>query len=408
MIVNSHAYRRALASAEGNTQKMLETGKGVVYEDLIDLHEEGILVNLSDEHEASASEIEQTTGDLECMILVSKLEEKSSDADISPKNVSVSQSRASDTQQPSSPGQAVQDFSQEETKDGGLEGQPMTLARREPFTVTNLDSNPDASSLNILEAVPSISPQLQQEAAFPLPKAEEDEKALIRLGDISLHKTLHKRPGNTVRLGLEKEIGQSKPVKVAVKLVSWRKTLSKRQLLHLNDEIDLVHKLDHPNLVHFQEVIKTENHIGLVMEYIPGGRLSGYCSGFRGWQKKFFAQIISAISFLHQNEIHHHYLTPGNVLVDERKNNIVIAGFFSVHKFDPIAFAVERQVDHQDSNFVDFQNKSQDQLSIMGPLTFYYAPELVLLWEVNQHPDYRGLTPDIWSCGAILVCKLLG
>jgi serine/threonine protein kinase len=44
----------------------------------------------------------------------------------------------------------------------------------------------------------------------------------------------------------------------------------------LNNEIDIIQKLDHPNIVRFVDVQYTANHCYLITEYCEGGNLERY------------------------------------------------------------------------------------------------------------------------------------
>ena len=60
-------------------------------------------------------------------------------------------------------------------------------------------------------------------------------------------------------------------LKVAIKVLS--KSKLKDHLDAIKDEVDILKKLDHPNIVKYYETYIDERYIYLVMEYIGGGEL---------------------------------------------------------------------------------------------------------------------------------------
>ncbi|KAJ3081773.1 hypothetical protein HDU99_004709 [Rhizoclosmatium hyalinum] len=147
-------------------------------------------------------------------------------------------------------------------------------------------------------------------------------------------------------------------------------------------EITMMQALDHPYIVSLLEVVETDAYIGLVLEYAPGGELfhyimaqpNGYLKEPEG--RRFFAQVISGVSYMHSLGIVHRDLKLENLLLGPG-NNILISdlGFANTH--------------------------SEHMLTQCGSPS-YAAPELV------QSSDYVGVSVDIWSCGVILYGMLCG
>ena len=67
--------------------------------------------------------------------------------------------------------------------------------------------------------------------------------------------------------------------KVAIKKVDQKLIISDRYLKEsLDNEISIMQKLRHPNIVELYEVITTANNIYLIMEFCSGGDLKRFCS----------------------------------------------------------------------------------------------------------------------------------
>ena len=59
--------------------------------------------------------------------------------------------------------------------------------------------------------------------------------------------------------------------KVAIKVISKRKL--EDDIDQLKDEIDILKRLDHPNIIKYYETYENNKYMYIVMEYWPGGEL---------------------------------------------------------------------------------------------------------------------------------------
>ena len=236
-------------------------------------------------------------------------------------------------------------------------------------------------------------------------KSENSAKR-SRFGNYILGQTLGEGEFGKVKMGWKKDSS----VEVAIKLIR-RETLGSNssRLAKIYREIHILRGLEHPNIVRLHEMVETERHIGIILEYASGGELFDYILNHRYLKdnaaRRLFAQLISGVGYLHKKGIVHRDLKLENLLLD-RNRNIIITDFGFANTFDPNdELGEEIEFNLGDKDFVRRMGLEGTDGARRGDLMqtscgspCYAAPELVV-----SDSLYTGRKVDVWSCGVILV-----
>ncbi|PYH95422.1 kinase-like protein [Aspergillus ellipticus CBS 707.79] len=244
--------------------------------------------------------------------------------------------------------------------------------------------------------------------------SEQDAKRKeTTFGQYILGQTLGEGEFGKVKLGWKRD----GTIQVAIKLIR-RESLGSNpsRLPKIYREISILRELAHPNIVRLHEMVETDRHIGIIMEYASGGELFDHILNNRYLKdnaaRRLFAQLVSGVGYLHKKGIVHRDLKLENLLLD-RNRNIIITDFGFANTFDPIdelGDEIEYNLTNKDfvkrmrldkPNSKGLRRGDLMQTSCGSPC--YAAPELVV-----SDSLYTGRKVDVWSCGVILYAMLAG
>lgn len=155
----------------------------------------------------------------------------------------------------------------------------------------------------------------------------------------------------------------------------------------------------HLNIVKPKELILTQTHLGLVMEYIAGGNLTefvmsrfdtvhlrnGLCLD-EDEARFFFRQLLSAVEYCHSHQVAHRDLKLDNTLIsDDEPPRIKLCDF----------------------GFARGWENTSNMSTVIGTPD-YMAPQLTTPKRMKGEVTYDATKADIWAMGVLLCVMLLG
>lgn len=163
--------------------------------------------------------------------------------------------------------------------------------------------------------------------------------------------------------------------------------LSERERQTAKQEVELLRRLDHANIVEYKESFFMGNAIVIAMQYCEGGDLATYIketarrrTRIREAQiMQWFVQVLQALQYVHDEKILHRDLKASNLFLTERAT-IVKIGDFGISRV--------------------FANTADLAVSVVGT-PHYMSPE------VCENKPYT-FKSDVWSLGCVLyeLCML--
>jgi mitogen-activated protein kinase kinase kinase len=192
-----------------------------------------------------------------------------------------------------------------------------------------------------------------------------------------------------VYLGMNATTGEFlavKQVEVNPKIAGQDKDRIKEMVAALDQEIDTMKDLEHPNIVQYLGCERKEMSISIYLEYISGGSI-GSCLRKHGKfeesvVRSLTRQTLEGLAYLHQEGILHRDLKADNILLD-LDGSCKISDFGISKKSDDI-----------------YRN---DVTNSMQGSVFWMAPEVVR----SQGQGYSAKI-DIWSLGCVVLEMFAG
>ncbi len=129
---------------------------------------------------------------------------------------------------------------------------------------------------------------------------------------------------------------------MAIKIYEKRKIREPPRKKSVRREVKILQRLEHPNVVRIMDVVETNNHVNLVMEYVSGVSLASFLKGQPNGRvnekeaRKIFKPLIDGIAYLHSQSVSHRDIKLENVLLDGRLNPKLIDFGFATCTVDRV------------------------------------------------------------------------
>ena len=198
------------------------------------------------------------------------------------------------------------------------------------------------------------------------------------LSDYSIKGVIGKGTFSVVKLGEN----ISTKEKVAIKILQKNKIINREDFIRINREIEMLKRLNHPNVIKIFKILEDSKKFCIIMEYCQNGELFNRIVEKQRLNEDdaalFYYQIICGLEYIHKNNIAHRDLKPENLLLS--KDDIL------------------KIIDFGLSNYSSFNTLLETPCG--SPC--YASPEMV------SGKKYNGCLIDIWSTGIILFAMICG
>lgn len=152
---------------------------------------------------------------------------------------------------------------------------------------------------------------------------------------------------------------------------------TKRNLLAYQQEIEIMKKLHHPNIVRYLGTQIDGNIMSIFLEYVGGGSIRSILNKYGALSenniRKYTKQILNGLKYLHSNNIVHRDIKGANILVTTE--GVVKLADFGCAKI-----------------FVGIQSNVK---SVLGT-PYWMAPEVI-------RAEGYGRSADVWSLGCTII-----
>lgn len=218
-------------------------------------------------------------------------------------------------------------------------------------------------------------------------KLSSNNKSYIRNADIEALQKIGYKIGKKIGIGTYATVVYSqftdksdKTISLAAKIIDKNKANTEFLDKFLKRELEILTKLEHPNIIQIHSILQRGSHIFIFMRYAENGDLLDFLKS-RGpliehQAKLWFNQLIKGLHYLHSFDIAHRDLKCENILIT-KKMNVKIADF---------GFA----------RYCCDENGSRILSETFCGSAAYASPEII------SGTPYNAELSDIWSLGIIL------
>ena len=192
---------------------------------------------------------------------------------------------------------------------------------------------------------------------------------------------------SSVKVGVDRQTGKRYAVK------SIHKGDPSVHLQDLHREVELLREVKHENVVQLKDVYEDENWVHIVTELCEGGELfdrivqnkkksPGAGCFPEGEAAKVLRQILTAVAYLHENDIVHRDIKPENLVFETKEESSAIK---------LIDFGVARK---------HYEDSLERHMSTCVGTSYFIAPEVLR--------EKYDKSCDLWSVGVVAFIMMCG
>jgi len=137
---------------------------------------------------------------------------------------------------------------------------------------------------------------------------------------------------SVVKLVINKKTGE----KCAVKIIDKKSASTEQDAKRLKTEVEILKKVNHPNIVGLKDMFETDTELDLVMELVTGGELFDKIVEKGQYTEKeasiIVQKLLKAVEYLHSINIAHRDLKPENLLLKSINDTEVMLSDFGLSK----------------------------------------------------------------------------
>ncbi|KAL7210340.1 hypothetical protein ACSBR1_031825 [Camellia fascicularis] len=236
--------------------------------------------------------------------------------------------------------------------------------------------------------VPALPPIAKSDAI----KVKKDNAPIAKSAAIKVKKddapTIRWRKGELigcgafgrVYIGLNIDSGALLAIKqVSIAGNSASKEKTQAHIRELEEEVNLLENLSHPNIVRYLGTTREESLLNILLEIVPGGSISSLLGKFGSFPESvirmYTKQLLLGVEYLHKNGIMHRDIKGANILVDN-KGCTKLADFGASKKVVELA--------------------TMTGAKSMKGTPYWMAPEVIL-------QTGHSFSADIWSVGCTVI-----
>lgn len=241
------------------------------------------------------------------------------------------------------------------------------------------------------------------------------KKITKKVGNYKLMELIGRGASANVYLSIDEKKNQL----VAVKCMPKDQMDKEHGQKNLKRELEILHKIKHPNIVSIKNYFENKNNHYIVLEYCNGGDLTSYTKEYiketkhplnEFYIQKILQQLAPALEYMHSNKIIHRDIKLQNILLNfDTFPNIPKNGNLPPKiEFKDMSLNKSFSIKIADLGYAKDLVKDSEGTTILGsPL--YMSPDIVEKYTDTGKEDKKYNTSvDLWSLGVITYELLTG